>query len=382
MSLQTILIEAAGADRQLLVSGPQSERVKHICKGVLVAMLSLLSFISMTYALIVILTPQGALSRGEKLPEYALCVALGSCWSLIIFNMYRFILSSTGHGKGIERISIPEFMNALPKVAVAAVIAVCISIPIGVALLRGQIESDLSSTQVRLIASLNADVDQLYATKLDHLYSAQAQASEEARYLTDRLRKLNPIGATNRDKRSRQRIGKAGPSATEERLALKTELDKTKKALMALRASTQELRDEIRKRKEDNFKLVKDADTLLSETERAFEQQMPLLLFLMLFMLLVHIAPILLQLLSNKGPYDYQVERQNEIVLTKRGIAPDASRIHPLGRNRWIDRFSVAEKVLEGRRQYLDYQRESIRARFSQRTDITMAELTSANKGS
>jgi len=382
MNLEKILLEAAGSDRQLLVSGPQSEKFKHLCKGVLVTMISILSFISVTYALAVILTPQGALSRGEKLPDYGLCVALGLCWGLIIFNMYRFILSSAGHGKGIKGISIPEFVNAMPKVVMAAVIALCVSIPIGVALLRGQIESDLSSTQIKLIASLDSDVDQLYAAKLDQLYSAQAHASEEIRYLTDRSRKLGQIGAANRDKRNRQNVSRSGTSATEERLALKAELDKTKKSLVMLHASTQDLRDEIRKRKEDNLRLVKNADTLLNETERAFDQQMPLLLFLMLFMLLAHIAPILLQLLSNKGPYDYQVEHQNELILTKRGIVPDASNIRLLGRNRWIDRFSVAEKILEGRRRYLEYQRESIRARLSRRTDVSMAELTSADKGS
>ncbi|MCX7176057.1 MAG: DUF4407 domain-containing protein [Proteobacteria bacterium] len=369
MNLQTILIEAAGSDQQLLVSGPRSEKFKHICKGVLATMIGVLSIISVTYALAVILTPQGALSRGEKLTNYGLCVALGLCWGLIIFNMYRFVLSSTGHGKGIERVSVNELANAMPKVFMAAFIAFCVSIPIGVALLRGQIESELSSTQIKLVASLDSDVDQLYVAKLDHLYSAQAHASEETRYLTDRLRRLSQIGTANRDKRNRQIVSRSVTSAAEERLALKAELDKTRKSLVALHSSTQELRDEIRKRKEDNWKLVKNADTLLNETERAFEQQMPLLLFLMLFMLLVHISPLLLQLLSNKSPYDYQVECQNEILLTKRGIAPDASMIQLLGRNRWIDRFSVAEKILEGRRLYLKNRQDLTRERLRQHTE-------------
>ena len=59
-------------------------------------------------------------------------------------------------------------------------------------------------------------------------------------------------------------------------------------------------------------------------------------------MVLIHIFPILIRVIWNKGLYEYKVDLQNTIVLKKCGIVKNSHLIE----NVWKDRFTVPERIL------------------------------------
>ena len=105
----------AGADAQLLVRCPQSDRVKAQGLGGVVATVGVLAFFSGSYAFYTVFSPKETTALGERLvhmPSVALSVFFGLVWAAIIFNIDRFIISSTGKGDGTDRITLQEFTNA------------------------------------------------------------------------------------------------------------------------------------------------------------------------------------------------------------------------------------------------------------------------------
>ena len=366
MSISSILMSAAGSDQNLLAAGPRSEWIKHLCKGVMVSLISLLGFVSFTYALILSLLPQGEISVIEKIFDYTLCTLFGFCWGLIIFNIYRFIVSSSGYGDGTEKVTREELISAFPKIILATILSISVSIPIGVTLLRGQIVSEFSENQKEVISQLNSDVDQLYATRLDQLYFEQAHIDGQIKLLVARRKSQE---SPPKIQEANNKADASGDVMVAERQALETELTNLKTKRLTVHASIDSMRKEISASKQDNESKVRKADALFSEAAKVLEQQLPILVILMLFMFLVHAIPIAQQIFSVKGPYDYESEYQNDLLLAQRGIARDVTHIKLLNSPHGVDRFLMAEKISAEYRKYLEARRVSIRQRIQQQSE-------------
>ena len=59
----------------------------------------------------------------NHLPSAAASVFFGLVWSLIIFNIDRFIVSSTGKGDGSDSITWTQFSKAIPRIIIAGPIS-------------------------------------------------------------------------------------------------------------------------------------------------------------------------------------------------------------------------------------------------------------------
>lgn len=64
----------------------------------------------------------GAAQQRTDIPTLVLSLGFATMWSLIIFNLDRFVVSSAGHGDGTENIPWQEIKGALPRIAMAIVI--------------------------------------------------------------------------------------------------------------------------------------------------------------------------------------------------------------------------------------------------------------------
>src|SRR5262245_32805343 len=122
---------SAGADSGLLARCPLSDWVKYQSIGGIVLATTVLAFVSASYAFYTVFSPKTATALEATLdPQTALTSTLaGLVWALVIFNIDRFIVSSTGKGDGTERITFTEFMQSLPRLIMAGIIGVCISAP-------------------------------------------------------------------------------------------------------------------------------------------------------------------------------------------------------------------------------------------------------------
>lgn len=71
----------------------------------------------------------------------------GIIWGLIIFNLDRFIVSSTGKGDGTDEVTFKEIRQALPRIGIALILGFTISKPLEIKMLKSEIDVELSKTQ-------------------------------------------------------------------------------------------------------------------------------------------------------------------------------------------------------------------------------------------
>lgn len=379
MKLSAFFLDLAGSDRVLLSKSPWSEQQKHAYTGLVVAIICLLSFITSTYSLIFLFVPQSEATTVESAIKYATCGIIGFVWSLIVFNLYRFIVSSTGFGDGTDRLRLPEMVNAGVKLGLITLIALSGSIPIGVLLLHDQMHSTLSGSQIQTLEELDRNIDRLYSDKLNQLYQDQAHAIEQVKLESAKLLNWERSIASQPAMKGSHFNERTNQIFEEQRQELKSQIVKHTSTLNSTRIGIKILREEMRQKKTEAESELRRTDSLLSETKTAFEQHRPLMYFIILFMWLVHSIPILLQNVYVKGPYEYQVECQNSIVLTKNGIAPESEIITYMGRNYPVRRYMKAERISESIRKYYASQRESARQRIQAQSESARKSLLSSS---
>ena len=135
----------AGADLQLLRHCPQSERIKEEGIGGVVLATAVLAFLSSSYAFYIVFHP--ASKEGTDPVSLALSIFMGLIWSLIIFNLDRFIVSSSGHGDGTEKITLDEFLGAIPRLLMALIIGFTLSKPLEIRVMQSELNAILVQEQ-------------------------------------------------------------------------------------------------------------------------------------------------------------------------------------------------------------------------------------------
>ena len=83
----------------------------------------------------------------------------GFVWGLIILNLDRFIVSSTGKGDGTDKVTAKEFGQALPRIIIAIILGVAISSPLEVRILKSEIDAVLQKKQEEYKITLDIQTD-------------------------------------------------------------------------------------------------------------------------------------------------------------------------------------------------------------------------------
>lgn len=128
---------SAGGDIKLLERCPHSERVKYEGLGGVVMATAILAFFSGFFAMYTVFGPIQSLDN-QDLDVSAVLKALlvAFIWALIIFNLDRFIITSTGHGDGTEDITGKELLQGMPRLVMAVVIGLSISAPLEIRVMK------------------------------------------------------------------------------------------------------------------------------------------------------------------------------------------------------------------------------------------------------
>ena len=74
----------------------------------------------------------------------------GCIWGLIIFNIRRFIVASTGKGDGTEAITSGEIRAAIPRIIMGIIIAITISKPVELRMFKTEVDVKLQEEQTKL----------------------------------------------------------------------------------------------------------------------------------------------------------------------------------------------------------------------------------------
>ena len=158
--IMKFLWNCAGGDRYLLERSTYSDQIKYMCLGGIVFATGAMAGLAGGYAFYTIFSPKTAdvLNKTASvienpnyipinIPTVLMSIVFGCIWGLIIFNIDRFIVTSTGKGDGTEEITWKEFKTAIPRIIMGIIIAITISKPIEIRMFQTEINVELYNLQ-------------------------------------------------------------------------------------------------------------------------------------------------------------------------------------------------------------------------------------------
>lgn len=372
----------AGADSALLVHCPHSDRVKYQGIGGIVLATAVLAMTSGSYAFYTVFCPkvETALSQDVHLPTVFQALAAGLVWALIIFNIDRFIVSSTGKSDGSDSITWTQFSKAIPRIVMAVIIGVCISAPLEIRVLKPEIEAQLELEQNEYLGRLNAHSDRLIEARRTELRrrvdEAQGRLDGRVDYFEKRrleikeqrrLLELEAEGKTGSKKAGR------GPAWQDKR----DTLDKMEQELIADQAKDKDkqapleadqkgwkveleaLDRELAAARASNLKQARNLDGLLKRIQVSHEIGGSVPWWIMLLLLAIETGPIFFKMMLVRGAYDYLDENVKRIATARTGVE-SLGYVFTADGNLELkdDRFHQAEATLKAERERLALQAE------------------------
>ncbi|WP_278034214.1 DUF4407 domain-containing protein [Flavobacterium nitratireducens] len=297
--LQSFFILCSGADKNLLEGCSEGEKTKYAGIGATVFFTAVMAFLASAYALFTVFD------------SIYPAIALGIVWSLLIFNLDRFIVSTI---RKRDRLS-SEFLQATPRIVLAIIIAVVISKPLEIKIFEKEINTVLLKEKNAMALNNKKEVATYFKSDLD---KNKAEITALKKEITDKEKEVNTLYETYiaeaEGTKGTMKLGK-GPvfkeKITKHNLA-SAELDTIRKNNLAKIAEKEAL----------NKNLQADLDKKVTETQPIIDgfdglmarinalNKLPWLpsVFIMLLFLAIETSPIIAKLLSPKGEYDFKLE--------------------------------------------------------------------------
>jgi hypothetical protein len=333
------LWNCAGADHEILKYSSYADHVKYAGIGGVVLATGVLAALSMGFAIHTIFD------------NWFVTIPIALIWSLIIFNLDRFIVSSTGKGDGVDSISWGEFKNALPRILIAILLGLTISAPLETYIFQKEIQREWQLSMDQLAISKSFEVlttetqrdSQITfeVRKLENEFNEQQNIYEEAKRI---FNSEMDGGAGARGYGTEAKIKETNMKKEEEKLrdiekkrdSLRLILSNNEKNIKEKQDSAVGLIKSVRpgfldqimmiERLSSQGKTVPKFDPATNKIVKGQEIEIygnafwPIWLVRILFIIL-EIAPVFLKLMLIKSPYDYMTENVNQILEAKQGIS-------------------------------------------------------------
>lgn len=390
-AVMRFLWKAAGGDRYLLERATYSDQIKYMCLGGIVFATGAMAGLAGGYAFYTIFEPRGsAIEYSTSLSTSILSIVFGIIWGLIIFNIDRFIVTSTGKGDGTEAITWGELKSAIPRIIMGAIIALTISKPVEIRMFKTEIDIKLREKQLEQQASYQAKVDKTYEDR-EKLLVADFGKIESQR--TDILNRIKDYETQYRKETAEGMGGRGqgeGPVAKalkreQEKLELELQrFDETHKDELAdLNNKKKELRAAKEKERNNNEKIANGLDGLLERIKISHEVAGSIIsIFITLLFMAIELTPIFFKLMLIKTPYDYLAENRDELIKAENGIEvrydyykdKEGQERH-LTINHEADRLVYEKiKVTEIQKELTDYAIEQYKNREKKKIDESLDE--------
>lgn len=315
------LWKAAGGDRYILERATYSDQIKYMCLGGIVFATGAMAGLAGGYAFYTIFSPKGsALEDSIHLPTVAISFLFGIIWGLMIFNIDRFIVTSTGKGDGTEKITWDEFKSAIPRIIMGAIIAITISKPIEIRMFQTEINIKLKEKQIEQQTAYIEKTRKNFQIELDQNEKDLAKYEQE---IQDKIARHKFLEAQYIEE---ARIITVGPRA----LALKAQMDKVDKEIrndkqnkeyLKLLSDKEVIEKRLREALNESQKVANGLDGLLERIKLAHEVAgFWITLFITLLFLAIELTPIFFKLMLTKTPYDYLAENRDDLIRAENGI--------------------------------------------------------------
>ncbi len=313
--------KAAGGDRYLLERATYSDQIKYMCLGGIVFATGAMAGIAGGYAYYTIFEPRSsAIDNPVDMGVVMTAIVFGILWGLMIFNIDRFIVTSTGKGDGTEEITWLEFKGAIPRILMGAIIAITISKPVEIRMFKTEIDIKLREKQI--------EQQRIYIDKVNANFNEEIKKKvvELQKFEKDLSLKIERHAELERQYIEEARIVTVGPRA----LAVKEQMKNVEKEILNIQNNEEYVR--IKKEKKDiedsrelaladTEKVANGLDGLLERIKIAHEVAgFWITLFITLLFMAIELTPVFFKLMLIKSPYDYLAENRDELIKAEKGI--------------------------------------------------------------
>lgn len=356
----------AGADAGILRRCPFSEQAKYFCLGGIVLSVGVMAGLAGGYAFYTIFAPKTTgTDDPTHLPSALIAAVFGLLWGLIIFNLDRYIVASTGKGDGTDEITGKEFRNALPRIGMAIIIGITISKPVETRIFKPEIDQRLFGEMQQLKAQNKQKVEVLYADKLRTADAEMERLRAEIRTQDSVFQQAQLAATREADGTGGSGRASTGPIYQRKKAVADAEAARLAKleqvngqAIEAQRLELARLRAEQDSAIAAGDKSVTGVGGLLKRMQLAHEVAGDAISWaITLVFLAIELTPIFFKLMIIKGPYDYLEEHVKELLKAERGIAleHEFEGMGP-GFEIPVTRFHAAEQALRTRKTVLEEQ--------------------------
>ena len=297
--LKQFFILCSGADKELLEGCSEGEQTKYVGIGATVFFTAVMAFIASAYALFTVFD--------NVFPA----VLFGLVWSLLIFNLDRFIVSTIRKRDKFGS----EFLQATPRIILAVIIAIVISKPLEIKIFQKEINTVLLKEKNAMALNNKKEVANYFKSDLDKNKAEIIKLKSE---ITNKEKEVNVLYETYiteaEGTAGTKKLGK-GP-VFKEKIAkhdlAKKELDTLQKSNLSkiaeMEKNTKILETDLNKKVTETQPIIDGFDGLMARINAL--DKLPWLpsFFIMLLFLAIETSPIIAKLLSPKGEYDFKLE--------------------------------------------------------------------------
>ena len=297
--LKQFFILCSGADKNILENSSEGEQTKYVGIGATVFFTAVMAFIASAYALFTVFD--------SVYPA----LLFGLVWSLLIFNLDRFIVSTIRKRDKFGS----EFLQATPRIILAVIIAIVISKPLEIKIFEKEINTVLLQEKNAMALNNKKEIANYFKTDLDKNKSEIGKLKSE---ITNKEKEVNTLYETYiteaEGTAGTKKLGK-GP-VFKEKIAkhdlAKKELDTLQKTNLAkiveMEKNTKTLQTDLDNKITETQPIIDGFDGLMARINAL--NKLPWLpsFFIMLLFLAIETSPIIAKLLAPKGEYDYKLE--------------------------------------------------------------------------
>ena len=319
----------AGADKRILTFSSYSDHVKYVGLGGIVLATGILATISMFFAINYIFE------------DVRIAIPVGLLWGAIIFNLDRFIVSSTGKGDYSDDMTGKEWKNAAPRLLMAIILGLTISAPLEVYIFQKEIDKQFYKMNEKEQKVEIKKIELQYTTspEFNKLNSDKARLDSEIQILEKEREGYKSLAA----KENTTEKGGCGPKCQKFELMaseVMVRIDEKTAKIAFIDKKLQVFEDNKTNKIKELSKVNGSSHGLLDRIlalEDVPGSAVPTWLVRLMF-IFIEIAPVLLKMQLTKSPYDYMSENVNQILETKQGISivhlkDEGEKIHKLKEN-------------------------------------------------
>lgn len=331
--LMKLLWQAAGGDKYLLERATYADQMKYMCLGGVILSTGVMAGLAGGYAFYTIFSPKGLdavnlIKTIEVNPNYIplhiptviTSIIFGFLWGLLIFNIDRFIVTSTGKGDGTEAITWQELKGAIPRIVMGSIIALTISKPVEIRMFESEINAELQVLQDQKASKRDAD------DRRDYLKATEEYRRDMIPY--ESLIKTKETQKVKLDSLVNYEISHGGckdkcEEFKNQRLSIVNQINDVKNNDDYVRLKNLiKAEDDQKVAKKEKVRLGKTAlNGLLIRLQLAHKiAGFWISFFITLLFLAIELTPIFFKLMLVKTPYDFLEDNVKELIKAENGI--------------------------------------------------------------